>query len=154
MSRYIWGHVAKFIFDIQGRFSYTPYPKKEVLIKYQLKKTNKVNVIGLANAKEALYTGRYYDMERAKEMGMVNYVVPKETLRAFTDSLAKEIASNAPLSLKGHKHIFSKLFHYPGLREEDRPEIESRIMEAFNSEDLKGGAIAFFQKRKPVFKGR
>ena len=113
-----------------------------------------INVVGLANAKEALYTGRYYDMQRAKEMGMVNYVVPKESLHDFTYRLAEEIAGNAPLSLKGHKHIFGKILQYQGLQEEDRPEIERRIMEAFNSEDLKGASVAFFQKKKPVFKGR
>jgi enoyl-CoA hydratase len=113
-----------------------------------------VNVIGLANAKEILYTGRYYDMGRAKEMGMVHYVVPREELHAFTYALAEEIAENAPLSLKGHKYMFHKLSHYQGIREEDRPEMERRITEAFNSEDLKDGSNAFFQKRKPVFKGR
>ena len=113
-----------------------------------------VNVIGPANAREVLYTGRYYDMNRAREMGMVNYVVPQGELYAFTYALAEEIAGNAPLSLKGHALIFQKLFHYQGIREEDRSEIEKKIAEAFNSEDLKDGSAAFFQKRKPVFKGR
>jgi enoyl-CoA hydratase/carnithine racemase len=113
-----------------------------------------INIMGLANTQEALYTGRYYGMERAKEMGMVNYVVPKDDLQAFTYKLAEEIAGNAPLSLKGHKQIFRKILHYQGLRQEDRPEIERMIAEAFKSEDLKDGALAFFQKRKPVFKGR
>ncbi len=113
-----------------------------------------INVCGLANAKEILYTGRFYGMERAREMGMVHYVVPKAELHAFTYALAEEIAGNAPLSLKGHKFIFGKILHYQGIREEDRPEIERRTIEAFNSEDLKNGSSAFFAKRKPVFTGR
>ena len=113
-----------------------------------------INVIGLANTEEAFYTGRYYDMARAREMGMINYAVPKEELHAFTYALAEEIAGNAPLALKGQKYIFRKLLHYQKVREEDRPEIERRITEAFNSDDLKEGALAFFQKKKPVFKGR
>ena len=34
-----------------------------------------INVIGLANAKEVFFTGRFYDINRAYAMGMVNYVV-------------------------------------------------------------------------------
>jgi enoyl-CoA hydratase len=113
-----------------------------------------INVLGLANTKEVFFTGRYYDMERAKEMGMVNYVVPKADLQSFTYSLAEEIAGNAPLSLKGHRDIFKKIFHYQSVREEDQDEIEKMIKDAFNSEDLKEGSAAFFEKRRPKFKGR
>jgi len=113
-----------------------------------------INIVGLANAKEILYTGRFYGMERAREMGMVHYVVPKAELHGFAYALAEEIAGNAPLSLKGHKVIFRKILHYQSLREEDRREIERRTIEAFNSEDLKQGSSAFFAKRKPLFNGR
>jgi enoyl-CoA hydratase len=113
-----------------------------------------VNVIGLANAKEVFFTGRYYDMDRAKEMGLVNYVVPKSDLQSFTYNMAEEIAGNAPLSLKGHKHIFKKILHYQSVKREDKNEIEKIIKDAFNSEDLKEGAGAFFEKRKPDFKGK
>ncbi len=113
-----------------------------------------INVMGLAYAKEVFYTGRFYDIERAKEMGMVNYVVPRAELNQFTYALAKEIATNAPLSLKGHKYIFNKLQHYQGIHPEDVPEVERKILESLNSDDLKEGAVAFFQKRKAEFKGR
>jgi len=112
-----------------------------------------INIMGMAYAQEALYTGRYYTMERAKEMGMVNYVVPKASLQSFTYQLAEEIAGNAPLSLKGHKHIFRKILNNQVLHENDLPEIEKLIANAFRSEDFKNGSLAFFQKRKPVFKG-
>lgn len=113
-----------------------------------------INVIGLANTKEIFFTGRFYEIEQAKEMGMVNYVVPKSELHSFTYDLAEEIANNAPLSLKGHKHIFNKLLHYQGVGKENRAEIEKMIIDAFNSDDLKEGAAAFFEKRKASFKGR
>ena len=113
-----------------------------------------INVIGLANTKEIFFTGRFYEIMRAQEMGMVNYVVPKSELHSFTYDLAEEIAGNAPLSLKGHKHIFNKLLHYQSIEKEDQPEIEKMIIDAFNSDDLKEGATAFFEKRKASFKGR
>jgi enoyl-CoA hydratase len=113
-----------------------------------------INVMGVANTKEAFYTGRYYDVKRAKEMGMVNYIVPKDELRSFTYALAEEISQNAPLSLKGHKYIFNKLLHYQGISDSDRPEIEKMMQDALNSDDLKEGSAAFFQKKKASFKGR
>jgi enoyl-CoA hydratase/carnithine racemase len=112
-----------------------------------------INVVGLQNAKELFYTGRYYDIARAMEMGLVNYVIPKGELESFTYNLAEEISGNAPLSLKGQKRIFQKLLHYQTISEAERPEIEKMIVAAFNSDDLKEGMTAFFQKRKPNFNG-
>lgn len=113
-----------------------------------------INIMGLANAKEAFYTGRTYDAKMAAEMGMVDHVVPVDELYSYTYRLADEIAHNAPLSIKGHKLIFRMLHHYQGLREEDRTEIQRRMAEALKSEDVVEGAIAIFQKRPPLFKGR
>ena len=113
-----------------------------------------INVLGLANAKEAFFTGRYYDIHRAQAMGMVHYVVPKAELHAFTERLAEDIAGNAPLALKGHKHIFNRLLHAQGIHPGDQAEIERLVQEALNSEDLKEGTLAFFGKRKAEFKGR
>ena len=113
-----------------------------------------INVMGYAYAKEAFLTGRYYDITRANEMGMVNYVVPKADLHAFTYDLAEELAHNAPLAVKGHKHIFNTLLQCQVIRPEDREEIEKMIRASLNSEDLKEGSIAFLEKRKAVFKGK
>ena len=129
-------------------------PSRLGLVYHPLGMLKFINVMGLANAKEAFYTGRYYDAKRAQEMGMVNYVVPKDELSSFTYALAEEISQNAPLSLKGHKHIFNRLLHYQGVSDADRPAIEKMMQDAFTSDDLKEGAAAFFQKRKASFKGK
>ena len=42
-----------------------------------------INVMGMSNALEAFYIGRSYDAKTAKDMGMVNHVVPADELIFF-----------------------------------------------------------------------
>lgn len=113
-----------------------------------------INIVGLANAKEIFFTGRSYPAPKAKEMGLVQYVLPQDQLASFTYEMAREISENAPLSLKGMKFIFNKIFLSQKLDPGDADEIEKIRVQAFNSEDLKEGQRAFKEKRKPIFQGR
>jgi enoyl-CoA hydratase len=113
-----------------------------------------INTVGVANAKEIFLTGRSYAAPKAQEMGMVHYVLPQDQLASFTYEMAREISENAPLSLKGMKVIFNKIFLSQKLDPKDTEEIEALRLQAFNSEDIKEGQRAFKEKRKPVFKGK
>jgi len=113
-----------------------------------------INTVGLANAKEIFFTGRSYAAPKAKEMGLVHYVLPQDQLASFTYEMAREISENAPLSLKGMKVIFNKIFLSQKLDPKDAAEIEALRLQAFNSEDIKEGQRAFKEKRKPKFQGR
>ena len=113
-----------------------------------------INTVGMANAKEMFFTGRSYAAPKAREMGLVHYVLPADQVVPFTYEMAGEISANAPLSLKGIKLIFRKCLQHQKLDPEDAREVEALRTQAFNSEDLKEGQLAFKEKRKPVFKGR
>jgi enoyl-CoA hydratase len=113
-----------------------------------------IQIIGPANARELFFTGRFYPVQRAKEMGLVHYALPREELSSFTYTMAEEMAANAPLSLQGLKRIFNLVAQPLTLPEGDQAEAEALLIRALNSEDLKEGQTAFLQKRKPVFKGR
>lgn len=112
-----------------------------------------VEVLGLARTKEIFFTARKYSGQVVKEMGIVDYLVPRKALSDKTYTLANEIAANAPLSIKGTKRILGMLSQATSFKKSDRKEADKLMAEGFESEDLKEGQNAFIQKRKPIFKG-
>ena len=56
--------------------------------------------IGVRQAKEVLFRGRFVTAEKALELGLVNRVVPREKLEAETLALANEIAETEPFLLR------------------------------------------------------
>ncbi len=113
-----------------------------------------VQTIGLPRTKEMFFTARRYKTDRLKEMGLVDYVLPRDALTAFTHMLAQEIAANAPLSLKGIKRILNLLSASDRLNAQQQAEAKQLVKKSLESADLKEGQAAFLEKRKPVFKGR
>jgi enoyl-CoA hydratase len=113
-----------------------------------------IGTIGLANAKEMFFTGRAFQAQRAREMGLIHYVLPAQELSPFTDQMAREISENAPLSLSALKSIFNRYERLRSFPPEDSREFQELRDAAFRSEDHQEGRRAFKEKRKPVFKGR
>lgn len=113
-----------------------------------------INVVGLSQAKELFFTGRFIDAQRAKEIGLVDHVVAAAELLSFTYALAREIADNAPLAVSTTKTIFNRLLRYQMLSPEDEAEILALIDIVERSEDAKEGPLALIEKRKPKFVGK
>ena len=113
-----------------------------------------INVVGLSQAKELFFTGRFIDAQRAKEIGLVDHVVVAEELPSFTYALAREIADNAPLAVSTTKTIFTRLLKHQRLSPEDEDEILALIDIVERSEDAREGRLAFIEKRKPRFVGK
>jgi enoyl-CoA hydratase len=114
-----------------------------------------INVMGMNNAKELLYTARIIDAQKAKEWGLVNYVVPKKDVYSTTMSLAKEIAEKAPLAVSGTKATISQIFKYQQRPSpKDKADFEELLGISVNSEDAKEGNKAFVEGRKPHFIGK
>jgi len=114
-----------------------------------------IYVVGFAKTREIFLTAKTYQAKEALALGLVNYLVPKHELESFTLSFANEIAMNAPLSLKGLKSILNMLAKSDmDMTKYQDNQAEQLIADAFNSEDLKEGQMAFFEKRTPVFQGK
>jgi enoyl-CoA hydratase/carnithine racemase len=103
-------------------------------------------------AMQILLTGDPIDAARAREIGLVNEVVPAAELAGATQQLAERIAANAPLSVRAVKKTVRLVAEYPLA---DAYTEADRIWEpVYLSEDAQEGPAAFRDKRTPAWKGR
>jgi enoyl-CoA hydratase/carnithine racemase len=103
-------------------------------------------------AMQILLTGDPIDAARAREIGLVNEVVPAAELAEATQRLAERIAANAPLSVRAVKKTMRLVAEYPLA---DAYTEADRIWEpVYLSEDAQEGPAAFRDKRTPAWKGR
>lgn len=111
------------------------------------------HIIGLARTKELAYTGRDVGAEEAERIGLVNDVYPdRDALHAAADALAREIAGNAPLVVRGIKQVVD--WGADKSIAEGLDYVANWNSAFLASEDLGEAVAAFMQKREPHFEGR
>lgn len=111
---------------------------------------NLLSLVGLARAKEILFTGRRLDAGEALSAGLVDRVA--DDLDGAVRAFAAEMAANAPLAIAGAKLVLGALAR--GEAERRAPEIDAAIARALGSEDYREAVRAFGEKRAPRFTGR
>ena len=108
--------------------------------------------VGIAKAKELVYTARRLPAAEAKDLGIVMKVVADADLEAESLKLAQEIAGSATYALRMAKRMFQSIYT-PTL--EQLLEIENlAVCTARLTHDHKEGIAAFKEKRPPKFEGR
>ena len=109
-------------------------------------------LVGTGIAKELIYTARNVKAEEAKSIGLVNKVVPAESLLDEAKAMMQTILSKAPLAVRYAKVAINggiQMDLYRGL------ELEKDVCAlTFGSDDSKEGMSAFLEKRPAVFQNK
>ncbi len=107
--------------------------------------------VGHKAAMEMLLTGELISAERAREIGLVNRVVPEANLADATRALAERIAAKSPLTLATGKEAFYRQAAM------DLPAAYAYAAEVMVrnmlARDAQEGIDAFLQKRPAVWTG-
>jgi naphthoate synthase len=106
------------------------------------------NLVGPKKAKEIWFLCRQYSAEEAREMGMVNTVVPLERLEQETVQWCREMLALSPFSLRLLKASFNAA--EDGLSGIQQLAHDANLL-FYGSEEAQEGRDAYREKRKPDF---
>lgn len=108
--------------------------------------------LGIAQAKELVYTARAFGADEAKNLGLVSRVVPDAELEIAAQALAAEFAESATYALALAKKMFQAMA-VPTLEQLCEMEtLASGIVRL--THDHREGVAAFKEKRPPKFLGK
>jgi methylglutaconyl-CoA hydratase len=97
--------------------------------------------------RELLFTAELIDAARAKEIGLLNRVVPPNELESETQKIIAAVLQGAPGALMNAKRLMEQLWSTSV--KEDIETALSHHMQARESAEAKEGVAAFLEKRPP-----
>lgn len=110
-----------------------------------------VQIAGKGRAIELMITGNIIDAATALQYGLVNYVVPQESLLDKAKSILLIANSKAPLAVAKCIEAANAVFD----ETKNGYEVEmDGFGNCFGTEDMKEGTAAFLEKRKATFTGK
>ncbi len=106
-------------------------------------------IVGQKKAREIWYLCEQYNADEAKEMGLVNKVVPVDKLEEEGVAWANKILKHSPMSIRLLKSSFNaELDGQAGIQEL----AGNATLLYYMSEEAQEGKKAYLEKRKPDFK--
>ena len=106
-----------------------------------------VSRLGVAAAKRLFLTAEKIDAAAMVRIGYLDEAVSMERLDARVDALADVLAANAPIALRGMKRTINEIAR----GKLDAVAADERHRHSMQGEEIKEGAAAFAQKRRPNF---
>ncbi len=103
-------------------------------------------IVGIGKAKEIIYTAQNIKAEEAYRIGLVNKIVPLESLMDEAKAMAAKIIANAPIAVKLCKDAINR-----GMQVEIEKAVAIEAEDfgkCFASEDQTEGMSAFLERRK------
>ena len=108
--------------------------------------------VGVAKAKELLFSGRMITAAEAEKIGLVNAVYPAEELMNATIEMAKYFTKNAPVAIK---YVKASVDRGMQMDIDGGIALENELYAmCFATEDCKEGLTAFLEKRPAEFKNK
>lgn len=108
-------------------------------------------LVGLKKAMEIALLGDEFSAEEARDLGMVNMVVPRGALAERTDALARRLAAGPTQAYAGVKKLMYASLE-SGMENQLQREAECFAANA-QTQDFREGVTAFLERRKPDFQG-
>jgi enoyl-CoA hydratase/carnithine racemase len=105
--------------------------------------------IGVVRARNLVLTARLVDAREARDIGLVDEVVPGDRLEARVRELAHHVAGLAPLTLAAIKEAARRVSEAGALRD-----AEDLLLSCYLSQDFQEGVRAFLDKRPARWQGR
>ena len=108
--------------------------------------------VGIKKAMEIALLGDRFDAQTAKDIGMINFVVPTAELEVETNALAQRLAA-------GPTHVYgnTKALFYRSLESEFEAQLQAEaeyFSDCASRPDFREGVSAFIEKREAKFTGK
>lgn len=134
------------IADTTAKLGITP---AKLGIIYPLNDTKQLmDLVGLANAKSMLFTGRLVDAAEADKMGLVDNVVDGEYLDDAVEKFANQLSAVSQYSLDGVKRSIQLILDG---QTDDDARTAGMFIDAHEALDAQEGIKAFLEKRPANF---